>query len=39
MAWDFDSALSDPLVNVVNRIDDWGTFEFQLGTIPHHYHG
>jgi len=34
MVWDFDDALNDPLVTVVNRIDDWGTFEIQLGAIP-----
>jgi hypothetical protein len=34
MAWDFNSALSDPLVTVVDRMDDWGTFKIQIGTIP-----
>lgn len=34
MAWNFDHALSDPLVTVDNRIDDWGIFEIQIGTIP-----
>ncbi len=33
MSWDFNSALNDPLVTVVNRIDDWGTFKIQIGTI------
>lgn len=34
MAWDFDTALSNPLVTVDNRIDAWGTFEIQIGSIP-----
>lgn len=34
MTWNFDKALSNPLVTVDNRIDKWGTFEIQIGTIP-----
>jgi hypothetical protein len=34
VAWNFNSALSDPLITVANQIDDWGIFEIQLGSIP-----
>ena len=34
MVWDFDAALTNPMVTVTNRIDDWGTFEIQIGSIP-----
>lgn len=34
MPWNFDPALNDSLIAVVNRIDSWGTFEIQLGSIP-----
>lgn len=33
MPWDFDEALADPLVRVVNRIDEMGTFEIQIGDL------
>ncbi len=34
MVWNFNNALNDPLVTVENRIDDWGTFEIRIGSIP-----
>jgi hypothetical protein len=35
MAWDFDKVLNnEPLVTVENRIDEWGTFEVRIGSIP-----
>ena len=33
MPWNFDKALSNPLVTVEDRIDEWGSFAIRIGSL------